>query len=76
VPYYIPPVIGPGTLGRFASAADLYKYIRAAMPYQSSSEHEDEVYWQLTAYLLRANGRWDGQGEINPPERCPHRRHS
>lgn len=56
LPYSVPPVIGDGTLTKFTTAADLYAYLKARMPWHQPGSLSDEQYWQLTAYLLRANG--------------------
>ncbi len=56
LPYYAPPVIGPGTLARFATLADLHSYLAAQMPWQAPGSLPAEEYWQLAAYLARANG--------------------
>ena len=56
LPPFAPQVIGPGALGRFASAADLHGYISEEMPWQMPGLLDEQVYWQLTAFLLRENG--------------------
>ncbi len=56
LPYSVPPVIGAGTLTKFMTAADLYAYLKARMPWHQPGSLSDEQYWQLTAYLVRANG--------------------
>jgi len=55
LPRTVPAVVGPGALGKFGTAADLYAFIRAAMPFQDPGVLEDQDYWDLTAYLLRKN---------------------
>ncbi len=55
-PQHVPPLIGPGTLTNFQTAADLYRFIRANMPYQAPGSLQDEQYWELTAFLARAEG--------------------
>ena len=55
-PKYVPPLIGPGTLSRFRTAADLYGFIRTNMPYQAPGTLQDTEYWELTAFLARAGG--------------------
>jgi hypothetical protein len=56
VPRQIPAVIGPSALAGFATAADLHQFIASKMPYQAPGTLDDRSYWQLTAYLARANG--------------------
>ena len=56
LPRYAPPVIGPGTLARFQTAAELYEYVETDMPWQAPGILASEEYWQITAYLLQAHG--------------------
>jgi hypothetical protein len=55
-PKYVTPVIAPGLLTRFATALDLYAFIKNEMPFQAPNSLADDQYWQLTAFLIRANG--------------------
>jgi Cytochrome C oxidase, cbb3-type, subunit III len=55
-PKYVTPVIAPGLLTRFATAMDLYDFIKKEMPFQAPGSLMDDQYWQLTAFLIRANG--------------------
>ena len=66
IPTFVPPVIGPTALIKFQNAQVLHDFICAAMPYQWPGTLEDETCWQLTAYLTRQNGLWDGAGELRP----------
>ena len=63
---YIPPVIAPGLLTRFATALDLHDFIQTDMPWYAPGSLSAEEYWQLTAFLLRANGYDPGQPDLNP----------
>lgn len=65
LPAFIPGVIGPNAVGRFADAAQLNSYIRAAMPYWKPGSLTEEEAWRVTAFILRENGLWDGLGELN-----------
>lgn len=56
LPASVPPVIGDGALARFATATDLQRFIRARMPWQAPGSLDESTAWQLTAYLVRANG--------------------
>ena len=51
-----PAIIGAGRLAHHQTAAGLYEYIRSRMPWQAPGILSDEAYWQLTAYLVEANG--------------------
>lgn len=55
LPHYVPPVIGPDTLSKFATALDLYNYTRVTMPWHDPGSMLDEEYWQVTAFLAREN---------------------
>ncbi len=56
LPRVVPPLIGPGTLQRFATAADLYAYIRARMPFHAPGSLPEEDYRAVTAFLLQRHG--------------------
>jgi hypothetical protein len=55
-PHLIPPVLGPNTLTRYATAADLHAAIQARMPWYNPRVLSAEEDWNVTAYLMRANG--------------------
>ena len=55
-PKIVPAVVSPGMVARFETALDLHDFLRARMPYQAPGSLDEEEYWQLTAFLLRANG--------------------
>ena len=65
IPTTIPALIGPGTLQKFQTAANLHGFIAAAMPFWKPGSLTDEQYWQVTAFLLRQNGLWDARAELN-----------
>lgn len=65
-PRVVPPVVGPHIAARFATGLDLYKYIKANMPWQWPGTRSDEEYWQLTAHLLRWNGVDPGTKALTP----------
>ncbi len=59
LPRTAPAIIGPGALAKFPTAADVHAFIAANMPWQQPGSLTDEEYWQLTAFLMRANGYGD-----------------
>lgn len=65
LPKTIPAVIGPQALTKFANAAQLNAYVRAAMPFWDPGSLTDEDAWKVTAFLLRQNGLWNGTRELN-----------
>jgi len=65
LPPIVPRLIGDGALNNFPNAATLHGFISADMPFQSPGTLSDTLSWQLTAFLLRQNGLWDGQSEVN-----------
>ena len=66
LPTNVPPIIGPQTLTHFTTAAGLHGFIKAAMPYQDPGSLDDEIYWQLTAFLLRENDLLHSVGTLGP----------
>jgi cytochrome c len=66
LPRYAPPVIGTGVLTRFQTAAELYDFLRSRMPWQAPGILSDDEYWQLTAFLLDANGLPPGNTTLRP----------
>jgi len=67
IPHTIRPIIGPGTLPEFDTAAQLFARMRTYQPWYNPGSMPDEEYWQLTAFLLRENGV-DLKGEQLGPE--------
>lgn len=55
-PRYVPAVISLGVVARFANASELHDFIQTEMPWQAPGSLTDEEYWQLTAFLVSANG--------------------
>jgi mono/diheme cytochrome c family protein len=55
-PKVVPAVVGSTIMEQFQTAANLHAFIQGKMPYQAPGSLEEAEYWQLTAYLLRANG--------------------
>jgi cytochrome c len=64
VPTLVPQLVGTGSLAKFDTAANLYGFIHAAMPFQKPNSLTDEQYYQITAFLLRQNGLIDDQTEV------------
>lgn len=70
LPRYAPAVMGAGRLAHHQTAAGLYEYIRARMPWQAPGILSDEEYWQLAAFLVEANGI-SLQGATLDPQNAP-----
>jgi cytochrome c len=66
LPEYIPAVVSPAVIGRFANALELHDYLVQSMPWQAPGTLTAEEYWQLTAYLVRENGIDPGPLPLNP----------
>ncbi len=64
-PRFAPRVIGGGALARFVTAQDLFDFLEAEMPFQAPGSLSDEIYWQLSAYLLRENGFLTGSPALS-----------
>ncbi len=56
LPKTVPPVIGPGALGRFSTVADVYEFTRRAMPFNAPASLSPTQYLQITAFLMERNG--------------------
>ena len=56
LPTTVPPLIGNGALTKFATVANLFGFMRAAMPFEDPGVLTEDEYWQVTAFLLRENG--------------------
>jgi hypothetical protein len=56
LPEFIPAVVSPAVIGRFANALELHDYLVQYMPWQAPGTLTADEYWQLTAYLVRENG--------------------
>ena len=66
LPTAIPAVISPGRLDKFSNAAVMHAFIQAAMPWHKPASLDDEIYWRLTAFLLRENGVENPYDELGP----------
>lgn len=66
LPRSIPPVIGQGALARFQTAAELQMFLKTSMPWQAPGLFDETAYWQLTAFLLRANDLTPEDESIGP----------
>ena len=55
LPQTVPALIGPNTLTKFATARNLFDFMRAAMPFNKPGSLSEEQYLQLLAYLLEQN---------------------
>jgi len=65
LPMVIPGVIGEGALLKFSDAAQLNSYIRATMPYWKPGSLTEEEAWSITAFIMRENGLWNDDIEMN-----------
>jgi cytochrome c len=65
IPKVIPALVGSGTLAKFPTAANLYGFMHASMPFQKPNSLSDEEYYKITAFLLRQNGLIEAGTEVN-----------
>jgi mono/diheme cytochrome c family protein len=65
IPTAVPALVGSGALAKFPTAANLYGYIHATMPFQKPNSLTDEEYYQIVSFLLRQNDIIDGGMEVN-----------
>lgn len=56
IPDYAPVVIGPGVLDHYGDAKSLHDDLVETMPWWNPGYLTPEEYWQVTAFLLEANG--------------------
>ena len=56
IPNTSPPVIGKGILDKYGNALSLHDYLEEEMPWWRPGYLKAEEYWQLTAFMLKANG--------------------
>lgn len=64
-PKTVPPVVYTNGLSHYQNALNLFLYLKNSMPYQAPGSLDDKMYWQLTAYLLRANGYYPGSSPLS-----------
>jgi mono/diheme cytochrome c family protein len=60
IPRTIPALIGEGSLVNYGSMAQVYTFMRAAMPRQVPGSLTEAEYLAIAAFLARANGLSDG----------------
>jgi cytochrome c len=65
IPQTIPALIGSTTLWKFSNGLQLHTYIRTVMPFWKPGSLSEDDAWKVTAFILRANGLWDGAAELN-----------
>ncbi|MER3397632.1 MAG: hypothetical protein C4315_05815 [Chloroflexota bacterium] len=52
-----PRLIGPGhNLAKFRNGELLFEYIKSSMPQDAPGSLKNDEYYQITLYILRANG--------------------
>lgn len=66
-PRHVPPVQGPHMASTFATALDLYNFVRVTMPYHAPNSLTDVEYQYVTLYLLYLNGV-EMEGMVLTPE--------
>lgn len=59
-----PALVGTEVMQNFDTAQGLYGYIAAAMPPQAPGALDEEVYVNILAYILQANGAVAGSDEL------------
>ena len=65
IPKVVPALVGPAALQKFPTAAALFGFAKASMPFQRPGVLTDEEYYQIVSFLLRENKLWNGQGELS-----------
>jgi hypothetical protein len=72
LPHTVPALVGPGTLSRFATAADLYAFVSHAMPFQAPGSLKPAEYWAIIGFLLRGHGVLAGDQPITDAAGAQH----
>lgn len=65
IPTAVPQLVGTGSLTKFRTAANLYGFIRFAMPLQRPGALEEEQYYRIVSFLLRQNGLIDNNTTVD-----------
>ncbi len=65
IPDYAPIIIGSGVLDHYGNAQTLRDYLVKTMPWWNPGYLKPDEYWQLTAFLLEANGITLNKIELN-----------
>ncbi len=60
LPTAVPAIIGDGTLQKFETMDDVYRYAAAAMPYFFPGSLTQEEYLAIMAHIAREDGLWNG----------------
>jgi len=55
LPHTVPALIGANTLTKFATARNMYDFMRTAMPFSKPGSLSQEQYLQVLAFLLEQN---------------------
>jgi len=55
LPHTVPALIGANTLTKFATARQMYDFVRTAMPFSKPGSLSQEQYLQVLAFLLEQN---------------------
>jgi mono/diheme cytochrome c family protein len=76
LPKTVPGLLGPGTLIRFNTAAELKQNIHETMPWWNPGSLTDDQARALTAYLMRARGELDDQVTLDAGRESVYRLHS
>jgi mono/diheme cytochrome c family protein len=64
-PQAVPPLLGPGALSRFQTAADLYTTILSTMPWWDPGSLTESQSWELTTYLMAVRGELAEDAELD-----------
>jgi hypothetical protein len=52
----VPAIIGREALPNYDTAASLFTFIQAAMPFEAPGSLDTDTYWEVVAYLAEKNG--------------------
>ena len=66
LPTSVPAVIGSDSLDRFDNAGELFGFVRNTMPYHAPGSLDEDVYWQIVAFLVEGQGVVLGDRTLGP----------
>lgn len=75
LPKTVPAVLGPESLNRFDTAAELQQNIFNTMPWWNPGSLSDEQSWQLSAYLMHVRGELGDQVTLDAGNGAVYRLH-
>ena len=61
-----PPLLNPGALKNYSTAAALFEYVQGSMPQDEPASLSNEQYWDVLAFLIDRQGIPSGDAPLGP----------